>query len=237
MRRQRSAGVRKPSRRTGRGQEALPQVYERSGVPSEGQQWLGDSPRGQAWVGRPSQRSGSGREALPEGHQGSERPPSQQAEVEQPSRWTSRGQETPRGPGVVGWPSLRARSGQEVLPESQKGSEGPPGGPAVVGRPSQRDGRGREGYGGPLGVPEGVGCPSRGSVWVRRPSQRAGRDWMAPGGTGEVERTSQRTRSGREALAEGWQGSKGPPGGPSGVRTPFRRTGKFREDLPESRQR
>ena len=59
-----------------------------------------------------------------------------------------------------------------------------------------------------------------------------------PGGTGEVERSTQRFQRGREVHPEVWQESGSLPGGPGGVGWPTQRSGKGREahseDLEES---
>ena len=88
--------VERPSRRSGSGWEALPEVREWSGVP----------PGGPGVVGRPSCRSGwpirtsgNGCEALPEVREWSVSPP-----------------EGPEDPGVVGSPSRWSMIGRETLP-------------------------------------------------------------------------------------------------------------------------
>ena len=43
--------------------------------------------------------------------------------------------------------------------------------------------------------------------------------------------------SGREALKEGWEGLRGPPGGPSVVGRPSQRAGSGWKALPEGRER
>ena len=64
--------VRRPSRRSGRGQEILQEVQEGLGGPPRG---AGGPPEGSGEVGRPFQNFGRGREALPEVWEGSGGPP------------------------------------------------------------------------------------------------------------------------------------------------------------------
>ena len=66
-------GVGSPSQTAGRGQEALPKVWEWLGGPPGGPERSGGPPRGPEGVGRHSRRAGSGREALPVRWQGSAR--------------------------------------------------------------------------------------------------------------------------------------------------------------------
>ena len=57
--------VRMPSRKSGSGQKALPEVHQLSGGPHGDPGVVGSPPGGPGVVGRPSRRSGCGREALP----------------------------------------------------------------------------------------------------------------------------------------------------------------------------
>ena len=140
-----SGGVRKTSRRSGRGREYLLQVWESSRGPLAG-------PRG---VGKTSRKSGRGREDFP------------QVREVLPQIWDGSGGPL-AGPGGVGKTSrssegvgktfrrsvrISRRSGRaslsfewvrEDLPQVREGSGGPLAGPGGIGRTSRRSGRCRD---------------------------------------------------------------------------------------------
>ena len=145
---------------------------------------------------RPSQRAGRGHEALSDSQE-------EPAGVGKPS-WRA---------GGVGRPTLRDESCQEALLEGRVGYIGPTGGLAVVVRPFWRAG----GSGGP-GDREAL-------LEGERLFRRSGSGWKAllvgwqwsegPASCPEgVVKPTLRTKSDREALLEGMEGSENPFGGP-----------------------
>ena len=97
--------VRRPSRMTGSGQEALPKC---PGV-----------------IRRPSRMSGSGQEALPNVREWSEGNPGCLGVAGRPSRMSGSGQEALQDLRVVEMPSQMSRSGQEILPDVRDWLGGP----------------------------------------------------------------------------------------------------------------
>ena len=114
------------------------------------------------------------------------------------------------GPGVVGSPSRRSRSGWQLLSKGRELSEGPHEGQGVVRRQFLEVQKWSGGHHGRLRV-------------VRRPSQR-------------VERPSRMARSGWETLQKGLEWSGGPLGGSGVDGRPSRRGGSGREAITEDRE-
>ena len=92
-------------------------------------------------VGRPSQRVGSCQDALTESQEDLSKGQEWSVDVHGGREWF-RGH--PKGSGVVGRQSHRARSGWEAIPDGREWSGGNPGGSGVVRRPFQRFGSGQE---------------------------------------------------------------------------------------------
>ena len=101
--------VGRQSRRSGSGQETLPEVRK----------WSGDPIGGSELVGRRSQRSGTGRKTLPEARKCSEtlrRSGSGWETVSEVRKWS---RVSPGGPELVRRPYRRSGSDLESLPEVQ----------------------------------------------------------------------------------------------------------------------
>ena len=101
-----------PSLRSGTGRETLREVWDGSGGPLEGLEW----------VGGPFRRSGTGWGTIPKVWDGSGDPQ--------------------RGQGRVVRPTWRSGTGREILPEVRDGSGNLHGSPAWIGGPSQESGTG-----------------------------------------------------------------------------------------------
>ena len=158
-------GFGRPSRRDGRGWEALSEVWKTFPEVQE----LKSPPGSSRGVGRPSLKSGRCWEVL----------------LEDWKRWGA----PTGGPGRFGRFSWKSRRGQEESGGPPVGSGGPPVGSGGIRRPSCRVRRDREallevrdilpevqeGSGGPSGEPGGVGRPCRRFGKVGRLSLQPGR--------------------------------------------------------------
>ena len=111
--------------------------------------------------------------------------------------------------GRFGSPSRRARSDREALSEGREGTGGPLEGPGGVGMSSWRVGRSQDAH------PKfwGVWKPSQ-KGWEGRKALPESREWL--GGLGEVRSPSKRAGMVRRPTKRGGGGERGPRGGGGG---------------------